>query len=249
VIRVPRRILAVLHQEHSTPGRVGRLLRQRGYEIDIRRPPCGCSLPLDPSDYAGIVVFGGPMSANDEHEWLKRQTDWIGRVLAAGVPYLGLCLGAQMLARQLGARVAPHPEQRVEVGYHPIRPTQDGLAFASDLGTPWPATVYHWHSEGFDLPRGAVPLASGDVFPHQAFRYGESAFGLQFHPEVTYAMMCRWTVRGAERLDAEGAWPRDRQLSDWFVYDPPLRAWVESFLDAWLAGDPQRKQEGASLAA
>src|SRR6478735_1838142 len=89
----PDPILIVLHQEHSTPGRVGRLLVERGYALDIRRTPCGCCLPEILDAYAGIVVFGGPMSANDNDEWCIRQTRWIGRVLEAGVPYLGLCLG------------------------------------------------------------------------------------------------------------------------------------------------------------
>jgi GMP synthase (glutamine-hydrolysing) len=238
-----QRILIVLHQEHSTPGRVGRLLRQRGYELEMRRPPCGCSLPEDLDEYAGAVVFGGPMSANDEHEWLRRQTDWIGCVLSSGIPFLGLCLGAQMLARQLGACVKRHPEGQVEVGYYPVSPTEAGERFAGQIGAAWPDHVYHWHSEGFDLPRGAEALASGKVFPHQAYRYGDRAFGLQFHPEVTYAMMCRWTVRGHENLDKPGALPRERQLADWYLHDPKMRLWIDAFLDAWLATGKARPAE------
>src|SRR3954451_16879108 len=118
----PSRILVVLHQEHSTPGRVGRLLAERGYTLDIKRPPLGCVLPDSLEDYAGVVVFGGPMSANDEHDWLRRQTNWIGDVLKSGPPYLGLCLGAQMMVRQLGGRVDPHPQGHAEIGYYPLSP-------------------------------------------------------------------------------------------------------------------------------
>lgn len=229
------RILIVLHQEHSTPGRVGRLLVERGYDLDIRRTPCGCCLPDDLSPYAGVVVFGGPMSANDPDEWCITQTRWIGRVLEAEVPYLGLCLGAQMLARHLGAAVAPHPDGHAEIGYFPILPTAEGLRFAETIGAPWPRQVYHWHREGFDVPPGAVSLAAGDTFPNQAFRVGRNAYGLQFHPEVTYAMMCRWTVRGHERLTLPGARQREEHLEGWFVNDPPVRRWLDAFLDHWLA--------------
>ncbi len=107
-------------------------------------------------------------------------------------PLLGVCLGAQMLARHLGHRVYRHPEGKVEIGYYPIVPTEAGEALCA---APFPTHVYQWHREGFDLPRGATLLAAGSDFEAQAFRYGPAAYGLQFHPEVTYAMMCRWTLR------------------------------------------------------
>ncbi|MFO1150227.1 MAG: glutamine amidotransferase [Alsobacter sp.] len=249
-----KRILVVLHQEHSTPGRVGRLLVERGYTLDIRRTPCGCCLPDTLDAHDGVVVFGGPMSANDEADWCRRQTDWIGTVLASGKPYLGLCLGAQMLARHLGAAVAPHPDGHAEIGYFSLRPTPAGEAFAGQIGAPWPEHVYHWHREGFDVPPGAVSLAEGDTFPNQAFRIG-NAYGLQFHPEVTYAMMCRWTVRGHERLHLPGARQRHEHLEGWFVHDPAVRRWLDAFLDHWLAGGqadgvrPPATQEAAPVLA
>ena len=230
-----RRILIVLHQEHSTPGRVGRLLTERGYTLDIRRTPLGQSLPRTMAEHDGAVVFGGPMSANDNEDWVRRQTDWIGTVLKEDKPYLGLCLGAQMLVRQLGGKVDKHPEGHAEIGYYPLRPTAAGEEFARELGTPWPGLVYQWHREGFDLPFGVQALAEGDIFPHQAFRAGNNAFGLQFHPEVTYAMMCRWTVRAHERLAMPGACPRDHHLEGWFLHDGAVRRWLDAFLDRWLA--------------
>ena len=95
----PRRVLIILHQEHSTPGRIGRLLVEQGYELDIRRPRFGCPLPETMEEHAGAVIFGGPMSANDTDEWLARETDWIGVPLKEQKPFLGVCLGGQMLAR------------------------------------------------------------------------------------------------------------------------------------------------------
>jgi len=97
-----RRVLIVLHQEQSTPGRIGRLLRERGIALDIRRPRFGDPLPATLSDHLGAIVFGGPMSANDDDDYVRREIDWIGVPLAEDKPFLGICLGAQMLARHLG---------------------------------------------------------------------------------------------------------------------------------------------------
>jgi len=220
-------ILAVLHQEHSTCGRVGHILRQHGFTVEIRRPSLGCALPDSLEGYAGAVVFGGPMSANDEHEWLRREIDWLGTVLRGNLPYLGLCLGAQLMARQLGARVYSLPDRRGEQGYHPLRPTAIGAGLCA---AEFPERVYHWHYEGFDLPAHAISLAEGGgEFPNQACLFGRNAVGLQFHPEVTYQMMCRWTTRGAKG-DPE---LRRRHLSDWFEYDRAVAKWIEAFLPAW----------------
>src|SRR5947208_2077151 len=100
-----KRILVVLHQAHSTTGRVGRLLRDLGFALDARYPALGDALPATLAGYQGVVVFGGPMCANDDDEWLRREIDWLELPLREGKPFLGLCLGAQLMARQLGARV------------------------------------------------------------------------------------------------------------------------------------------------
>ena len=121
-----RPVLIILHQETSTPGRVGNALRALGYPLDIRRPRFGDPLPETLDRHAGAVIFGGPMSANDSDNYVRREIDWIEIPLREQRPFLGICLGAQMLAKQLGAQVAPHHEGRVEVGYYPIRPTAAG---------------------------------------------------------------------------------------------------------------------------
>ena len=119
----PLPVLVVLHQENSTPGRVGNALRALGHRLDVRRPRFGDPLPETLDDHAGAVIFGGPMSANDPDDYVRREIDWIAVPLREQRPFMGICLGAQMLAMQLGARVAPHPEGRAEIGYYPIRPT------------------------------------------------------------------------------------------------------------------------------
>jgi GMP synthase (glutamine-hydrolysing) len=233
-------ILMVLHQEQSTPGRIGRLLFERGHPLDLRRPRFGDPLPTTLDQHAGAVIFGGPMSANDPDDFVLREIDWIGVALREKKPFLGLCLGAQMLARHLGARVYAHPDGRAEIGYYPVVPTTEGRAVAGAVGQPWPSHVYHWHREGFDCPPCSRTLAVGDDFPTQAIRVGPAAYGFQFHPEVTHAMMCRWTVRGHERLLLPGAQDRSRQIEGRFIYDPAVRRWLDAFLDHWL--DPARAE-------
>ena len=239
-----KRIAIVLHQETSTPGRVGMKLLQKGYALDIFRPALGCTLPEDVEKYAGTVIFGGPMSANDdnEHNYIRKEIDWIARPLKARVPYLGICLGGQMLARQLGGKVYGYPDERAEIGYYDIRPTSDGAAYG-----PWPQRVYQWHREGFDLVSGATSLATGgEHFPNQAFSYGDTALAIQFHPEVTQKMMNRWLVKAEHRLALPGARPRHTHFEDRFIYDRQVDAWLDRFLDQWLAAAcPQP----ASLAA
>ncbi len=226
------RVLIILHQEHSTPGRVGRLLQAMGYSLDLRRPRFGDPLPETMDDHVGAVIFGGPMSANDEEDWIRTEIEWTAVPLRENAPLLGICLGAQMIARQLGQSVAPHPDEHVEVGYYPILPTEAGLAM---LAEPFPRWVYHWHREGFSLPTGAEALARGTDFECQAFRYGEHAFGLQFHPEVTYAMMSRWIVHGAARAAAKNARPVHSHREAWFQHDGAVARWSSAFLAAWTA--------------
>ena len=231
------KVLIILHQESSTPGRVGRKLTERGFELDICRPPFGDNLPESLDEHAGAVMFGGPMSANDPEEFIKRETDWLAVPLKENRPFLGICLGAQKLVKHLGGEVTPHPEGQVEVGYYPIKPTPEG-----ELLMDWPEMVYQWHREGFDLPSGAAPLATGDVYPNQAFRYGDRTYAVQFHAELTLAMMCKWSVKGAERMKLPGAQQRSEHLWGRLTYDPVVELWLDRFLDIWIGTTSDRSE-------
>ena len=238
-----KKVLIVLHQENSTPGRVGHALIRRGFDLDIRRPRFGDPLPQTMAEHAGAVVFGGPQSANDADAFIKRETDWFDVPLREAAPCLGICLGAQMLARHLGACVAPHHDSEVEVGYYSIEPTEAGRRFM-----PWPGKVYQWHREGFELPAGTELLAKGGAYPNQAFRVGPAAFGIQFHPELTLAMMYRWTTKGAPRMQMPGAQQRRDHFAGRAIFDAAVKVWLNDFLDRWI-GTAEAPAKHAAAAA
>ena len=234
-------IAVVLHRQHSCPGRIGRLLRARGHKLAFFRPALGDELPEDLAAYAGVIVFGGPMSANDETPFIRKEIDWIGRVLKAQRPYIGVCLGAQLLAKQLGARVAHHPEGRLEIGFHQIAPTESARNILSA-----PLHVYQWHREGFSLPKGASLLAKGTLFENQLFSYGRSAYGLQFHPEITLEIMCRLLREEEEEHGGvrPGAQGQIEQHVRKLVHGPALARWLKRFLSLWLNEAPVAIETG-----
>lgn len=225
------RFLMVLQAADADAGRCRDKLLERGYQIEYCYPQAGQPLPIDLERYAGTVVFGGPMSANDDRKLpgIRAQLDWIPHVLASGQPFLGICLGAQLLARTLGAVVKPHPAGLAEIGYFAVNPTPMGQSLFST-----PLHVYHWHCEGFELPSGAELLASGEHFPHQAYRYGSQAFGVQFHPEVNQRILETWLIEGADQLALPGAQSASEQRAGHIRHDATLDRWTDGFLDSWL---------------
>lgn len=149
--------------------------------LDYTRFFAGDGLP-DPAEPELVVVMGGPMSVNDEahHPWLVAEKAFVRAVLERGTPLLGVCLGAQLMAAALGARVYPGPAR--EIGWFPV----EGLAGTEDsFHFPPRIEVFHWHGETFDLPPGAVHLARSQACAQQAFQVGPRAIGLQFHLETT----------------------------------------------------------------
>jgi GMP synthase (glutamine-hydrolysing) len=232
--RPRERILVVLHQEQSSAGRVGHQLIEAGFDLDIRRPPLGDELPETLEHHAGAVVFGGPMSANDEDDFVRRETEWLKVPLKENRPFLGICLGAQMLVNHLGGKVEGHGDGLVEIGWYPLKATEAGEALMQ-----WPEMVYQFHREGFSLPRDAVLLATAEAYPNQAFRYRENAWGIQFHAELTQMMMHRWVVHGAHRFELPGAQPGRDHLGGRLIWDMHLKRWLHEFL-ATIFGNPAR---------
>jgi GMP synthase (glutamine-hydrolysing) len=236
---MPQKVLLVMHQATSDPGRVGEAIRTRGFELDIRIPAIGQPLPKTMEDHDAAVIFGGPMSANDDHEdFIREETKLVELLLKSETPYLGICLGAQIMARTLGARVAEHTEGLREVGYYELTPVvEDCRLFRK------PMMAYQWHREGFDVPEGATLLACGKFFPNQAIKVGKNAYGIQFHPEVTEAMNRRWATKAAHMLSDPGAQSKEQQLEGRRKFDSDMRLWLDNFLDHWLP--PLAKRQAA----
>ncbi len=227
-----QKILIVLHRSCGDMGKVGQLLEQRGYRLEMCCTLEGDTLP-DPSDYAGVVVFGGSMSVNDSKELagIQAEIDWIPTVIAANVPYLGICLGAQLLAKALGADVAKKSDKSAEIGLYHIYPTEKNSSFLPEKGL----LFYQWHLEGFTMPNNCKQLATNDNFPNQAFMLNDKTIGLQFHPEVTRPMIDCWVQREAEDLRLKGAQSYKTQVELFRECDTSITKWLEDFLTKWLA--------------
>ncbi len=230
-------ILLLLHQQNSCTGAIGNWLQNRGFELQIRHPTQGEDLPDNLEDYGGLIVFGGPMSANDDCPEIKREINWLTQVLAQDLPFLGICLGAQMMISQLGGTIKKHNLGMVEIGYRRVQPARAGTALIDQ----WPERFFQWHGEGFDLPEGTTPLAHGQRFENQAFSYGKHVFGLQFHPEVTSRIIERWTISASQMLNKKGAHLKERLLADHQKYKDPQRLWLDHFMRHWTSLIATRK--------
>ncbi|HBG18923.1 MAG TPA: amidotransferase [Desulfobulbaceae bacterium] len=157
-------------------------LREAGYDITATRFFESAKLP-GAKELDLLVVMGGPMSVNDEgdYPWLPAEKHFIAEAIRAGVPVLGICLGAQLIAAAMGGRV--YPNKAKEIGWLPVHRVSEESADVFRF--PDTATVFHWHGETFDLPPGAIRLASSEACANQAFQLGKSVIGLQFHLETT----------------------------------------------------------------
>jgi len=138
----------------------------------------------------GLVVLGGPMNVHDELDWLSEERLYLRAAVEAGLPVLGVCLGAQQLALALGGEVFAGPAPEYGVGeVHLTEAANDDAVFGP---APTPLPCVHWHADTFTLPEGALRLAHNDAYENQAFRVGRCAYGLQFHVEVTGALVAHW---------------------------------------------------------
>lgn len=183
---------------------------------------------------SALILMGGPMSANDPDAWVRNELAAIEQALRRSQPVLGICLGAQLLAKALGARVYCNHVR--EIGWFPIEWTPDAAADALFHDFASPETVFHWHGETFDLPAGSAWLARSERCAHQAFRYGAHAYGLQFHLEVTPEMIADWMQQDAncgdvreldQPVDPYAHAGRQAELSR-IVFDRWIASWPDS---------------------
>ena len=204
-----RKTVVLQHIDREGPGLITELGRQRGLGVQVLRLDLGVQVPdtLPAGDV--LVVMGGPMAVDDvedpRYPFLAREIELLRKVLAAGQPVLGVCLGAQLLAHAAGARVYPNlrPDETGmlrpvrEVGFGEVR-LIDRAREAVLAGLGETLSVLHWHGDTFDLPDGAVHLASSPLCVNQAFRIGQKAFGLQFHIETDAETVRTWALDDAD---------------------------------------------------
>lgn len=192
-------VLVFQHDPHDGPGYLGEALLRHGASLDIVRLDKGEAVP-EISAYNMLLVMGGTMNVyqEDKHPWLVEETRAIRQAVESDKAVLGVCLGGQLLAKALGAQVwigaAP------EIGLTPITLTEAGQTDPLFKGLS-PFEAVEWHDDTFDIPTGAVALARSEGCAHQAFRFGERTYGLQFHPEVSPAMLAEWIKEAGEPID------------------------------------------------
>lgn len=212
-VRLPTALI-VQNDSDDPPARLGEWLLDAGLAPHVVAAHDGVALPDTLDGYAALVVLGGGMSANDDDTvpWFGRLKALLRQAVDAGLPVLGVCLGGQLLAAALGGRVERGPDGP-EIG--PALVAKRDLAAGDPLfaSVPFTPDVVQWHHDGItELPPGAVLLASSPKYPNQAFRVGETAYGLQFHIETTPEMVRRWADRNRTDLEARGI-DRERLLA------------------------------------
>jgi GMP synthase (glutamine-hydrolysing) len=232
------RVLSLIHQDDAPTGTFADAVRERGGELTEWNLARGAP-PEPPEAFDAVFIFGGGVQVDqeDQHPWLRDEDDLIKSLLAAEVPLLGVCLGGQLIAKAAGGHVGPAP--REEVGWHEVQLTPE--AAGDPLFAPGPERfdTFQWHSYAFDLPPGGVPLARNPV-GLQAYRIGDSVWGIQFHAEVT-----REIVEGWLASDRSG---RQVDLAPMEQWARVGRALADRFLDV-AARRPRRERPAATRAS
>lgn len=209
------RVLVTQHHPNEGTGLLGDVLKAGGAEVETVHAHAGQAVPRDPAGFDLVVSMGGPMNVyeEEEHPWLIDENILLEGAARAGLPVLGICLGAQLIAKALGAPVTKAPVE--EVGWREVRLTEDGLAdplFAGHAGAD--LAVLQWHGDTFAVPEGGRLLATGDEVQRQAFAWNR-AYGLQFHLEADADIIRAWFAEPELREPILSRWEkREKALRD-----------------------------------
>ncbi|HEV2112122.1 MAG TPA: glutamine amidotransferase [Gammaproteobacteria bacterium] len=227
-------LLAIRHVLFEDLGSYALPLAEAGYAIRYVDAPAADFAALAKQPWDLLVVLGAPIGVNDgtDYPFIAPELGFVAARLESGAPTLGICLGSQLIAKALGARV--QRLKAVEVGWKPLQLTDAGRASPlRHLSGP----VFHWHGEGFDLPTGAVSLAATDITPHQGFTWGKATLAMQFHPEVTQRGLEQWYVGNTVELGELGLKPGELRRSA-AAHAAAMQAQAAAALNEWLAAIP-----------
>ncbi|MCX5779688.1 MAG: type 1 glutamine amidotransferase [Firmicutes bacterium] len=226
------RLLMIQHVACEGPGLLADVLSDDGWELEIKLMDTpGAVLPNQLDDYQALVILGGPMGAYEEisYPYLIKVQDLIREAVIKNIPTIGICLGGQLIARVLGAQVAPNPSK--EIGWLHVHLLPAGEKNRLFMDLPPMLSVFQWHGDSFALPAGAVLLASSELCPNQAFVYNHNIWALQFHLEVTPAMIKNWSeIYGQELADFGGPGAADILVRNTQARWDGMRPWREQFL-------------------
>jgi GMP synthase (glutamine-hydrolysing) len=224
-------VLVLQHAAPEHPGAIGAALRARGVPVEVVHTHAGEEVPASIEGRQGLVVMGGPMGVYEEASYphLTAEIRLIRAALESGIPVLGVCLGSQLLAASLGARVAPGNR---EIGWYPIELSEHAGRGPLWAGIESPLTPFHWHGDAFELPDGALPLARSERTACQAFSFGGRAHGFLFHLEVDARMVREMTEAFARELEDTGV-DRDELLAQAARFLPALRETADVVFGRW----------------
>ena len=240
-------VIVLRYSASEGPGYFSTHLARRGIPCEVVRIDRADPLPLDVAACSGLVMMGGPMSANDALPWIPVVLGLVRQAVEADVPVLGHCLGAQLMAKAMGAEVKRNAVKEIGWGEVTVEPTPVARQW---FGCTHRFLAFHWHGETFDVPHGWARLAGSEHCANQAFSYGKH-LGLQCHIEMTAAMVQAWCRSGAEELQ-EAAGPSvqspeeiERDLAERLealhgIADAVYDRWIQS-LEGFPAGDVSRE--------
>ncbi len=197
--------LVFQHVSHESPGLLGKLMDKRGFDIVTVNFGDGESAPANADDFSVLAIMGGPMNVyqNDRYPYLAREIRFVREFIKSGRPVIGICLGAQIMAAALGAKVRAGGSK--EIGWYDVSAAPSAASDPVFSLFSQSEKVFQWHGDGFETPAGAVNLAFSDDFPNQAFRYGDRAYALQFHLETDEKIVRQWLERNDNRLEIENS--------------------------------------------
>jgi GMP synthase (glutamine-hydrolysing) len=238
-----KKAIAIRHVPFEDLGTLSTALHQWDYQVTYLEAGLDRLNTLDPLSPDMLVVLGGPIGAYDteDYPFLNEEKRLLSTRLQADLPTLGICLGAQLMASALNARVYPSTP---EIGWSPIELSEAGKQSFLNYLAPERTSVLHWHGDTFDLPDGATHLASTPACQNQAFAWGNYGLALQFHPEVTAANLERWFIGHARQIGTNPELSVTGLRQDTARYAPTLEAQAPYLWQAWLE-TVERKQVSA----